>query len=214
MLAKDNASSKKTNVAILDYGMGNHRSVYNAFKKAGSNPIITNKFEEINNSDGLVLPGVGAFPEAMNNIINKGLDQIIRDLVLNKKKPLLGICLGMQLLADRSYEGGKNQGLSLIEGDVKKIPYKNNLRLPHIGWNNIIKKNICPLFKNIDDDASFYFVHSYYFATHDKYITLEVEYGNILTAAIRKENIFGVQFHPERSQSFGLKCIHNFIKFL
>lgn len=203
----------RPNIAIINYGMGNLRSVYNAFKKIGAHPHITNSEEEILGSDGIVLPGVGAFPEAISNLRNLGLDKIIYKAVQNNKKPILGICLGMQLLAEVSYEKGSHSGLSLIDGSVIKIPFKKGLRIPHVGWNDIVKTEYCPLFENIKNGSSFYFVHSYFFDTEEKNICLKVNYGKLITAAIQKEHIFGVQFHPERSQTYGLECISNYAKF-
>ncbi|MDC3019944.1 imidazole glycerol phosphate synthase subunit HisH [Prochlorococcus sp. AH-736-E15] len=204
----------KPKIAILNYGMGNLRSVNNAFKKIDTLPLITNLEKEIIESDGLILPGVGAFPEAIKNIKKIGLDKIIYKAVNEYKKPILGICLGMQLLCRISYENGKYPGLSLIDGTVRKIPKENGLRIPHVGWNDIIKKKNCPLFENIKTGASFYFVHSYFFDTIEENISLKVNYGNQITAAISKDNIFGVQFHPERSQTYGLKCLLNYANFV
>jgi len=201
-------------IAIIDYGMGNLKSVHNAFRKVGADPIITRSEKEISEAHGLVLPGVGAFPKAIRNIESLGIDRVIKKEINKRNKPLLGICLGMQLLSTKSYEGGEHKGLSLIEGTVKKIPTRDSLRLPHIGWNDIINKDNCPLFENIDTGKSFYFVHSYFFDTNEKYISLKVNYGGYITAAIQKDNIFGVQFHPERSQTSGLRCISNYVKLI
>jgi len=198
---------------IVDYGMGNLRSVANALRFLGCKTVITNNQKDIVNSQAIILPGVGAFGEAMNNLNQLGLVDLLRQQALIEKKPLLGICLGMQLLADSSQENGCYQGLGIIKGDVIKIPLKSSLRLPHIGWNDIeiIKQH--PLFDNIQDEKNFYFVHSYFLNCDEAYISSYCFYGSWITASIQKENIFATQFHPEKSQGNGLRVLRAFSDF-
>jgi glutamine amidotransferase len=162
----------------------------------------------------LILPGVGAFPEAMNNLRQRKLVEPLRRAVLDEGKPLLGICLGMQLLADSSEEYGVCRGLSLIPGQVRKIPLSDGLRLPHIGWNGVSIRKREPLFLDINEGGAFYFVHSYRFECDQAYIAGITDYGVDITAAVQKNRIFGVQFHPERSQRKGLHLLRNFVDFV
>ena len=202
------------NIVIIDYGMGNLRSVQNALMRFGVNINITNDLSIINKSDALVLPGVGAFGEAISNLQLLKIIDPIKDQVLSNKKPILGICLGMQLLADSSEEKGSNQGLGLIEGSVKKIKTLESHRLPHIGWNDIKVMKKKPLFNKIMSKAAFYYVHSYEFKASKEYISSYTDYGKALTASVQKNNIFGVQFHPEKSQTAGLIVIRNFLNYV
>ena len=162
-------------------------------------------------SDAIILPGVGAFGQAMKNLNNLNLTETIQELTLVKKYPFLGICLGMQLMADSSEEKGNFKGLSLIEGKVVKIKNKNNLRIPHMGWNSLhIKKNN-NILKNISDKSAFYFVHSYHYVCEKNYVIAEVEYGERIISVINHKNLFGVQFHPERSHTKGIQMLENFL---
>jgi len=201
-------------VVIIDYGLGNLFSVAKAFEIIGSDVLITNNLDKIKQSDRLVLPGVGAFEDGIKYLQQKGLDKQIREEVLVKKKPILGICLGLQLLADVSFEYGNHKGLGFIKGKVKKLDVnKFNLKVPHIGWNNIEIKKQTPLFKGIVSGEDFYFVHSYNLHCLDNSDLVAVSsYGEQITAAIQKDNIFATQFHPEKSQDMGLKFLENFIK--
>lgn len=201
-------------IAIIDYGMGNLQSVRNAFEYVGCEVTISNNLLVLAQADGLVLPGVGAFGEAMQNLQKQKLIDPLQRMVLDEKKPLLGICLGMQLLADSSDERGKHTGLSLIPGQVKAIAISRDLRLPHIGWNSTIFQNASPLFEGLHDEEAFYFVHSYYFDCHPDYISSVTYYGSPITAAVYKDHIFGVQFHPERSHHKGLKILKNFANYV
>ena len=197
-------------VAIIDYGMGNVLSVQKALHKIGMESIITADKGEINNSSFIILPGVGSFKRAMENLHDKNLVTILREEINENKKPFLGICLGMQLLADQGYEDSKTSGLGVIEGSVKEIP-SHELPIPHIGWNEIsIRKK--KYFENIHDH-NFYFVHSYYLdAKNEQDIAATVSYGCEITAAVQKDNIFGTQFHPEKSQEEGLEVLKSFFK--
>ena len=203
----------KPTIVIIDYEMGNIRSVHNSFNKMGAKVKSSNSKKDISQADAIILPGVGAFGKAMQSLNKLNLVNPILDFALEKKKPILGICLGMQLLADSSEENGLNKGLGLIPGEVRKIKCKEGLRLPHIGWNELDIQKESPLFHDIKED-SFYFVHSYFFKSHSKYISATTDYGYKITSAIQNENIFGVQFHPEKSQTGGMKLIKNFISLI
>lgn len=198
-------------LAIIDYGMGNLRSVEKAFLYLGSNAFITNNEKKIKLADKLVLPGVGAFAKAVENLKKCNLFNLIKDEV-TQGKPLLGICLGLQLLFSKSYEFGETAGLDLIKGEVKKFNIK--LKVPHLGWNQIkIKNKKSKIFKDIADDSFFYFVHSYYVSPQDKKITAATtDYETCFVSAIEYKNIFATQFHPEKSQENGLQILKNFAR--
>ena len=211
-------------VLIIDYGSGNIKSVYNSVKKTLQNfnefseVKVSNKLSEIEKADKIILPGVGSFDQCMNRIrkIND-LVETLKDQVITKKKPFLGICVGMQILADYGYENQKTRGLSWINGNVKPlknfINHSQNLKIPHMGWNslNILKKN--SLFNNITDYDQFYFVHSYFFdIKKKKCITSNTKYGIDIPAIVNQDNIFGFQFHPEKSGPSGYALLNQFIK--
>jgi imidazole glycerol-phosphate synthase subunit HisH len=204
----------KANIVIIDYGMGNIQSIHNALVKMGGNVSISNKAEDLQAADALILPGVGAFSEAMSNLKSLGLIESIINAVKDQRKPLLGICLGMQLLADSSDERGSSKGLSLIPGNVKRIPVTPDLRLPHIGWNTLLVKQKEPLFLGVNDEDAVYFVHSYHFVCDPYYVSATTDYGCEVVAAVQRENIFGVQFHPERSQKKGLMLLGKFVDYV
>lgn len=191
-------------ICIIDYGVNNLMSVKNALDFLGYKSIITNSFKEIENSDYIILPGIGSFRLAIESLKKYNLDLIIRDQVITKSKPILGICLGMQLLADIGEEDGHTEGLKLINGSVKKISAKS-LPLPHIGFNEVEwLKETTSLNKNQD----YYFVHSYEFIPENLENILGItSYGKSIVAAIKKEKIIGLQFHPEKSQSMGLNLL-------
>lgn len=205
---------KKLKIGIIDYKINNILSVYNAFQRLDCDVQIIRDYNDKINCDGIVLPGVGSFGEAMNYLNFSGLSDFIRENALIKKIPFLGICLGMQLMADESIEVSYNKGLSLIEGNIKKIDTNNLYRVPHVGWNNIIFTKESKLFNAISESSNFYFVHSYYYSCKEKYILGKVDYGIKFTAAIQNDNIFGVQFHPERSQRVGFQLLQNFIQYI
>ncbi len=196
--------------------MGNINSVVNAFKFLGVDFKLSDKAEEIKNYSMIVLPGVGSFKQAMSNLKRLKLIDELKNLALIKKKKILGICLGMQLLGDSSTEDGYNKGLKIVQNKVTKFEFdkENVLRVPHVGFNNItdLSKNF-PLFKDINSSDNFYFVHSYKMNLEDNKNYALSSYGSEFLAAFQDDNIFGVQFHPEKSQSSGLKVLSNFIKY-
>lgn len=198
-------------IAIIDYEVGNLFSLSSSFKTIGANVVVTGDPQIIKRADKLVLPGVGAFEEAAKKLRDSGLDQVIIEEA-GAGKPLLGICLGMQMLFDKSYEYGVHQGLGLISGEV--VPMKGaispNLKIPHIGWNALNFTKPSPLFKYIKEGDCVYFVHSYYAADCGDALIATAEYGKELTAAVQKDNVFGCQFHPEKSGSVGLNILRAF----
>lgn len=197
-------------VAIIEYGMGNVLSVQKALNAINVSSIITDREEDISNCSHIILPGVGSFKQAMENLHTKSLVSILHREVKENKKPFLGICLGMQLLAEKGFEDKETEGLGFIEGSVHSIP-DNNLPTTHIGWNNITVKNK-KYFSNIQDN-NFYFVHSFCLqATNESDVAATVEYGCPLTAAVQRDNVFGTQFHPEKSQVGGIEVLKNFLK--
>lgn len=202
-------------IAIIDYGMGNLQSVANALDFIGADFRVTSDRELLKQADKIILPGVGAFGDGIDNLKNLNLDEVLREEVLIHQKPLLGICLGMQMLAEKGYEGGEHQGLGLIKGAVQKLEAQGSgLRVPHVGWNDIAYKKDSPLFCKISDHADFYFVHSYYLACRDvKDIVATCTYDLEFAAVIQHENIFATQFHPEKSQENGLRVLINFVDY-
>ncbi len=198
-------------IAIIDYGMGNLRSVEKGFIKAGVDVRVTNRPEVVEKADGVVLPGVGAFKDCMQGLIKLEVADAVIGAV-KKGKPYLGICLGLQVLFSESEEFGKCRGLDIFRGGV--VRFKNHdLKIPHMGWNELNIKQDNPLFSGIADKSYFYFVHSYYVAPQDSSIIAAVtDYGAEFTSAVCKDNIFAVQFHPEKSQAAGLQLLENFGK--
>lgn len=199
-----------TKISIIDYGLGNLRSVRKAVEKKDAEVEVTAKKEEIRKSDGLIIPGVGAFEDGIKNL-SKYEKEIYR--ALKEGKPILGICLGMQLSLTKGYEGDKKlNGLDIIRGEV--VPLPTEKKVPHIGWNNISLKKKHPVFEGIEDDEYFYFVHSYYTDTKfERDVIAECEYGIDFPAAISRKNYVGVQFHPEKSGEKGVKILSNFVNF-
>ncbi|HEY8390242.1 MAG TPA: imidazole glycerol phosphate synthase subunit HisH [Clostridia bacterium] len=195
-------------IAIIDYGMGNLRSIQKACEFLGFNSCITSKKEDLQNYDKIILPGVGAFKDAINLLQQTGLDQAIKSNVLQGKY-LLGICLGHQLLFDVSFEDGRYEGLGLIKGEIIKFD-NPNYKIPHIGWNSLeIKDDL--IFKDVQDNSMVYFVHSYYASCSQNFVIAYSDYcGHKFTAAVREKNILGMQFHPEKSGEVGLKILKNF----
>jgi glutamine amidotransferase len=195
-------------IAIVDYGMGNLRSVQKGLEKAGFEAKITSAPEVVKKASGVVLPGVGAFAECMLNLEKSGLKKVVNESVFSGK-PFLGICLGYQLLFSYSEENGIHKGLGVIEGKVIRLPEK--VKIPHMGWNSIIKERETPILDGIPDNSYFYFVHSYYpLPENSQIITTITEYGLDFASSITYNNIFGMQFHPEKSGSLGLKVLENF----
>lgn len=198
-------------IAIIDYGVGNLFSLCSSLKKIGADAVITGDKEIIKKADKLILPGVGAFGDAMEKLKADGLDQLIKEEAASGK-PLLGICLGMQLLFDKSHEFGLHDGLGLIKGEV--VPMENRipkqLKIPHIGWNALELKGNCPIFRNNKNGDFVYFVHSFFATDCEESVTATTEYGIEITAAAANGNIFGCQFHPEKSGEAGLKILRAF----
>jgi len=194
-------------IAIIDYGAGNIFSVKNALDFIGLENILTDRKSDIENADGIILPGVGAFPSAMNMLKEKDLIKTIREQA--HQKPFLGICLGMQLIFEKGFEFEETEGLSLIEGTIEKMEPKD-LSIPHIGWNKLEILNLCPLTNGLSENEYVYFVHSYKAVCRDEYISAYCEYGEKVPALVFKGNIFGAQFHPEKSGKTGLKILKNF----
>jgi glutamine amidotransferase len=200
-------------VAVVDYGMGNLDSVARAIEECGGRPSVTDRAEDIENATHIVLPGVGAFGDGIRNVRERGLDGILREQAVVGGIPFLGICLGMQLLATRGYEGGMTQGLGWIDGEVRRLePAGEDHRIPHIGWNEVALTRPAPLFTGIDAGHDFYFVHSYHLVCHDKEDVVAVTpYCGGFVSAIARGRIFGVQFHPEKSQRLGFQVLRNFL---
>ena len=206
------------NVTIVDYNSGNISSVINSFKEVAKDKVnieVTSNLNKIQSSDKVVLPGQGSFKscvDALNGI--NGLVDTLNEFAINNKKPLFGICVGLQMFADVGYEEIETKGLRWISGKVSKINNQNNkYKLPHIGWNQIIITKESKILKNIENNSHMYFVHSYEFIPEDKNVILATtEYSSNIVCSVEKENIFGTQFHPEKSDKIGLKIIDNFIK--
>lgn len=204
----------KTKIAIIDYGMGNIRSVRNALEFMGTSVSVAQCEDDLIHADGFVLPGVGAFGKAMFNLNALGLVQPLLHAVKFENKPLLGICLGMQLLADSSEESTSSKGLSLIPGAVCRMQPPLGLRLPHIGWNSLSIKKHEPIFNNVVNGDSVFFVHSYHYVCDYSDVAATSDYGVDFVAAVQRGNVFGVQFHPERSQTKGLSVLGNFVRYV
>lgn len=198
-------------IAITDYGVGNLFSIKSSLDVIGVESIVTSDEETLRCADKIILPGVGAFRDARKKLSESGLDKVIIEEA-EKGKPILGICLGMQLLFDKSYEYGEYEGLGLIKGEIKPIAdvIGEGLSIPHIGWNPLIFEKESPLFKYLKNGDCVYFVHSYYAADCDESVTSTAEYGTKLTASAEKGNVFGCQFHPEKSGMAGLNILKAF----
>ncbi len=199
-------------IAIVDYGVGNLFSLVSSFKAIGVEAIVTGNDSEIKNADKIILPGVGAFGDAIEKLRKTGLDRVIIDEV-KKGKELMGICLGMQLLFDKSYEYGENNGLGLISGNIKPISsvIPKDQKIPHIGWNSLkFSQYKSKIFKYLSDGDFVYFVHSFYGADCEDSVIATTEYGACLTAAVGKGNVYGCQFHPEKSGEVGLNILRAF----
>ncbi|MBQ8396276.1 MAG: imidazole glycerol phosphate synthase subunit HisH [Oscillospiraceae bacterium] len=199
-------------IAIINYGAGNLFSLESSLKAIGAQTVVSGDPDVIKSADKLILPGVGAFEDAAKKLKNSGLDEIIKEETL-KGKPLLGICLGMQMLFERSYEFGCFEGLGLIKGEIRPISERisKGLKIPHIGWNGLrFTKNDCPIFKYIKDGDYVYFVHSYSAVKCTENTVAMTEYGAELTAAVAKGNVYGCQFHPEKSSDVGLSILKAF----
>lgn len=199
-------------IAIIDYDAGNIKSVEKALVYLGENPVITRDKEMLLKADKVILPGVGAFGDAMARLEEYGLVPTIHEIV-NKGTPFLGICLGLQLLFDESDEAPGVQGLSVLPGKIKRIPDSEGLKVPQIGWNSLKFDNPGRLFKDVQEGSYVYFVHSYYLeAKEPEIVKASTEYGVHVHASVEKGNVFACQFHPEKSSDVGLKMIKNFIE--
>lgn len=198
-------------IRIIDYGVGNLFSLRSSLRAIGIDADYTGNPAEIRKADKLILPGVGAFRDAREALRSTGLDRVVREEA-GKGKPLMGICLGMQMLFDRSYEYGEYEGLGLIPGEIVpmegRIP--KNLPIPHIGWNELMLKQPSPLMKNTANGDYVYFVHSYYAETPAEYVIATTDYGVEMTAAVQKDNVYGCQLHPEKSSEVGLSILKAF----
>lgn len=196
---------------IIDYGVGNLGSVVKAFKAIGQQPRVTCLAKDLKKAGKVVLPGVGAFPDAMKALRKSGMIEPLKKHI-DEGKPILGLCLGLQLLFEESEEGGKVKGLGIFKGRIVRFT-RSTLKIPHMGWNQLlIKKKDCPLLKGVADCAWMYFVHSYYVVPKDRsIIATTTDYGIEFTSMIWKDNIYAMQFHPEKSQSLGLRILENFV---
>jgi glutamine amidotransferase len=200
-------------IAIIDYGMGNLRSVHKGFERVGYDALVTRDAARIESARGVVLPGVGAFSACMENLAKWGLIEPIRQVVL-AQKPFLGICLGFQLLFSESEEFGKQKGLDLFSGRVTGFQHNEGLKVPHMGWNRIDKKKATPFLEGISSGDYVYFVHSFYVAPDDNsVVATTTDYGNRFVSSIATERLFACQFHPEKSQELGLRILANFARF-
>lgn len=194
-------------IGIIDYGMGNLRSVQKAFQFIGREALIAKKPKDLEECDKIVLPGVGAFEDAMNTIKNLGFDEAVYRSI-EQGKYFLGICLGMQMVFDKSYENGEFKGLGLIPGEVVRLP--ETVKIPQIGWNNLNVKIREPLYNGLEESPYVYFVHSYHLETQAPVVSATTFYGKEIQVAVQKDNIFALQFHPEKSGDTGLRILKNF----
>ena len=202
-----------TKVGIIDYGAGNLFSVDNAIKDLERNSFISGNPEELAKADHIIFPGVGSFSDGVLSMKERGLDKFLQEYVASGK-PVLGICLGMQMLMTEGSEGGSNTGLGLVEGTVKKLEHTNNSRIPHMGWNNVygVDMKDIPLFRAVEPQSSYYFVHSYHVVPLEEVKTIYTDfYGIDIAVGFQKDNLFGVQFHPEKSQRVGIQLLRNFL---
>lgn len=199
-------------IAIIDYDAGNIKSVEKAMLLLGQQVVITRDKETILNADKVILPGVGAFGDAMAKIRQYGLEEVIHQVV-EKKTPFLGICLGLQLLFERSDETPGVEGLGILKGEILRIPDKGGLKIPHMGWNSLSFPRAGRLFKDLPEESYVYFVHSYYLKAEDEEIvTATTDYSTLIHASVEKNNIFACQFHPEKSSDVGLQILKNFVE--
>ncbi|MEW5767128.1 MAG: imidazole glycerol phosphate synthase subunit HisH [bacterium] len=202
-------------ITIIDYEAGNLRNIQKAIEHLGYKALISKQINAVEEADILVLPGVGAFHSGMNVLEGLGLIEALRKAVIKNRKPLLGVCLGMQLLGREGHEGGKRAGLGFLPMTIHRLQSdKKGLRLPHIGWDNVVASDHSVLFSEIPKDPDFYFVHSYQAVCEDEsIIAATCEYGHRFVAAVEKDNIFATQFHPEKSQRYGLQVLKNFMNY-
>ena len=201
-------------IAVIDYDAGNIKSVEKALIHLGEDVSVTRDLKTIREADAAILPGVGAFGDAMKRLCSYGLVPVIREYVEEQKKPFLGICLGLQLLFSGSEESGGVEGLSLLEGEIRKIPDTAGLRVPHIGWNSLTFPKSGRLFEKTEKPPFVYFVHSYYLKAADpSIVAAQTEYGVTIDASVEKDNLFACQFHPEKSSQYGLSILERFVRY-
>jgi glutamine amidotransferase len=200
-------------VAIVDYGLCNLDSVARAVEECGGTPIVTHEARDIERATHIILPGVGSFKEGMANLRKLSLEPLLGELVARRETPFLGICLGMQMLATKGLEGGEAEGLCWIEGEVRRLePKFREERLPHMGWNEVVFMKDSPIFKNIESGRDFYFAHSYHFwCRREEDVLAKTDYCGGFVSAVGRGCVFGVQFHPEKSQRLGFQVIKNFL---
>lgn len=202
---------KQPSIVMIDYGVGNTYSIANAIEALGYRKLrISAAHSDIRGADALILPGVGAFAACAANLRERNLEDSLNEEVLEKKKPILGICVGMQLMASLSEENGVHAGLDWISGRVVKLDPAAGLPVPHVGWSNLAATDSCDLFANMPAAPSFYFDHSYHLVCDDSVVTAFCDYGARIVSVVNRGNIFGVQFHPEKSQNNGLRLFRNF----
>jgi glutamine amidotransferase len=201
-------------LTIVDYGMGNHGSIFNMLRKIGGDAKVTSKIEDLRNAERIILPGVGAFDNGVRNLGKNGLTETLREIVIQEKRPVLGICLGMQLMTKFSEEGIL-PGLGWIDAKTVRFRFErsdNPLKIPHMGWNTVSVVRENALFKDINVHSRFYFVHSYHAVVHDESdILTKTRYGYDFVSSFQRENIMGVQFHPEKSHKYGMALLKNFL---
>jgi len=201
-------------ITVIDYGMGNLRSVAKALEMVGAEVCISSRGEDLEQADRIVLPGVGAYAQCMANLKATDLVETLRNQVMDKGKPFLGICLGMQMLARTSYEDGVHTGLGWLDAEILPLPISSDrFKVPHMGWNDVDFTDDCPLFKGLRKSSNFYFAHSYHLVpTSQETVAALTEYGSDFTSAVLLNNIFATQFHPEKSQENGLQLLENFLE--
>lgn len=206
------AGAHRPSVAIIDYGMGNLRSVQKAFERVGSSAVVTSDPDKVLAADKIVLPGVGAFEACMTNLKKLNLTEPVCEAI-KRGKPFLGICMGMQVLFDESEEFGQHQGLGILKGKVVRFKLSKKYKIPHMGWNRVRKQKRTPLLTDIEENSYFYFVHSYHVVPENSSdIATLTDYGKDFVSSVARDNIFACQFHPEKSQGLGLKLVEAFAK--
>jgi glutamine amidotransferase len=202
----------KLQICVVDYGVGNTHSILNALAALGHSRVRVSKLpSDLAKADVLILPGVGAFEEAMRCLRTDRLDLVLTDLVMGSGKPILGICLGMQVLATTSEENGMHEGLNWIPGHVRRIPSDPQYPVPHVGWNSVTYQTELPAFNRLAQGSHFYFDHSYHYECAPEYAAAVSQYGEAITVAVHSGNVTGVQFHPEKSQNNGLRLFRGFL---
>ncbi|MCB0344516.1 MAG: imidazole glycerol phosphate synthase subunit HisH [Bdellovibrionales bacterium] len=200
-------------IGVVDYGLGNIQSVCNALERLGCRFSASGDDKVLSKASAYILPGVGAFGEGIDNLNRSGLRTMLNEHVIEKRKPILGICLGMQLFADASEEMGDYEGLGWIPGRIKMLPSSDGVQVPHVGWNNLSLRIGDPIFSRIGDGAHVFFDHSYSFVCDQEYVSAVCSHGIEIVAGVQRDNIFGVQFHPEKSQNDGLRILRGFFNY-